>query len=155
MRPAIRALLLSFILPSPALQAQAAPDRTAILAVVSGFFDGMRSGDSGAIRAMLHPRALLATAVVRQGTAGVEFDGIEEVLTAIGTPHDSVWDERLSNQRVLQDGTLAIVWTDYHFYVGSRFNHCGVDAFTLAKEGDGWKIIALTDTRRRQGCGAP
>jgi hypothetical protein len=36
--------------------------------------------------------------------------------------------------------------------VGDRFSHCGVDAFTLAKEDDAWKIVALTDTRRRQGC---
>jgi hypothetical protein len=39
--------------------------------------------------------------------------------------------------------------------VGSRFNHCGVDTFTLAKVNDAWKVVSLVDTRRRQPCPEP
>jgi hypothetical protein len=144
--------LLGILGAQPAL-AQAAPDREAVLMVVKRFFDGMRQGDSAMIRSTLHPRVLLATAVVRQGKPGIELDSVDVFLAAVGSPHDSVWDERITNEIVHQDGTLAVVWTDYRFYVGSRLNHCGVDAFTLAKEGEAWRIIALADTRRRQPCG--
>ena len=50
------------------------------------------------------------------------------------------------------DGPLATVWVEYSFYLGTRLNHCGVDAFQVARGPDGWKIIALADTRRRTGC---
>jgi hypothetical protein len=134
------------------LPAQTAPDRPAILSVVHRLFDGMRRGDSAMVRSTFHPRASLTTAAVRQGKPAVLFEEVGNFVQAVGAPHDSVWDERISNEVVLQDGTLAVVWTDYRFYVGDRFSHCGVDAFTLAKEDDAWKIVALTDTRRRQGC---
>lgn len=128
------------------------PDRTQIMAVVHRLFDGMRRGDSAMIRSTLHADALLATAVVRLGKAGIERDTVESWLRAVATQHDSVWDERLSNEIVHQDGTLAVVWANYHFYVGTRLNHCGVDVFTLAKAGEEWKILTIADTRRRQPC---
>lgn len=134
------------------LPAQNVPDRPAILSVIHRLFDGMRRGDSAMVRATFHPRASLTTAVVRQGKPAVLFEEVGSFVQAVGTPHDSVWDERITNEVVLQDGTLAVVWTDYRFYVGDRFSHCGVDAFQLAKEDAEWKIVALTDTRRRQGC---
>jgi hypothetical protein len=36
----------------------------------------------------------------------------------------------------------------YNFYVGSRLDHCGEDAFQLARTPGGWKIIAIADTQR-------
>jgi hypothetical protein len=132
--------------------AQAAPDRDAILAVVQRLFDGMRAGDSAAVRSVFHPRALFAGALEQQGTAQVRFEDPDEFIKAVGTPHEQVWDERTRNEVVHQDGTLAAVWMDYSFYVGDQFSHCGVDAFLLAREGVDWKIVSLADTRRRQGC---
>lgn len=155
MRHCARLIMLALLcsLGAPAARAQTAPDREAVLAVVRRFFDGMRQSDSAMIRSTLHPRALLATAAVRQGKPGIELDSVDAFLTAVASPHDSVWDERISNEIVHQDGTLAVVWADYRFYVGSRLNHCGVDTFTLAKEAEAWRVIALADTRRRQPCG--
>jgi hypothetical protein len=53
------------------------------------------------------------------------------------------------------DGDFAQAWCDYAFYVGHRFNHCGIDAFHLIREKDGWKIFHLADTRRKEGCHVP
>lgn len=145
------ALALLAVLAATPLRAQG-PDRDAVLAVVTRLFDGMRAGDSAVVRSVFHPKAQLVTAVVRQGTPAIETEGIEGFITAVGTPHADVWDERIRNPQVLLDGTLAAVWVEYSFYAGSRFSHCGVDAFHLAKEGGDWKIVALADTRRRQGC---
>jgi 2-iminobutanoate/2-iminopropanoate deaminase len=138
--------------PLSAARAQAPDERAAVLRVVERLFDGMRTGDSAMVRSTFHPNAQLATAVVRQGNAIVEIDTLESFIRAVGTPHDQVWDERLSNTSVEVDGTLASVWTDYSFYLGDKFSHCGVDAFQLAKAGGEWRIVALADTRRRQGC---
>ncbi|HOD10564.1 MAG TPA: nuclear transport factor 2 family protein, partial [Flavobacterium sp.] len=41
------------------------------------------------------------------------------------------------------------VWTPYEFYVNEKLSHSGVNAFTLFKENEKWKIIHLIDTRRK------
>jgi hypothetical protein len=133
----------------------AAPDaeREAVLAVVNQVFDAMRQGDSAKLRAAFHPEAQLATAVVRNGTPAITFDPIDGFAQALGgKPAEQVWDERLYNSIVHIDGTLASVWTEYDFYLGDQFSHCGVDSFQLAKTADGWKIFSIADTRRREGC---
>lgn len=145
-------LLTALALCAAPLQAQKAPEQDAILLVVKRLFDGMRAGDSAMVRSTFHPLVLLATAENRPGGPSVGIDTLDAFLLAVGSPHDSVWDERTRNEIVHQDGTLAVVWAEYSFYVGSRFNHCGVDTFQLGKVGTEWKIIALTDTRRRRPC---
>jgi len=48
------------------------------------------------------------------------------------------------------------VWASYAFYLGKKFNHCGVDAFHLVKSEDGeWKIFHLADTGQKEGCNIP
>jgi hypothetical protein len=79
-------------------------------------------------------------------------DSVDAFVRAVGTPHDVTWDERVRGTRVEVDGPLASVWAEYSFYAGPKFSHCGIDAFQLARDGDVWRIVALTDTRRRDGC---
>lgn len=143
---------LALLAAAPLTAQSADSEKPAVMAVVTRLFDGMRAGDSAMVRSVFHPKASLTTAVVRQGTPTVEFEGIEGFITAVGTPHAEVWDERIKNPQVLVDGTFASVWVDYGFYLGGKFSHCGIDAFQLAKVGTDWKIVALGDTRRRQGC---
>lgn len=144
--------VLALLATAPLAAQSADAEKPAVMAVVTRLFDGMRAGDSAMVRSVFHPKASLTTAVVRQGTPTVEFEGIEGFITAVGTPHAEVWDERIKNPQVLVDGTFASVWVDYGFYLGGKFSHCGIDAFQLAKVGTDWKIVALGDTRRRQGC---
>ena len=143
---------LALLAAAPLTAQSAEAEKPAVMAVVTRLFDGMRAGDSAMVRSVFHPKAQLSTALVRQGTPSVEFEGIDGFITAVGTPHAEVWDERIKNPQVLIDGTFASVWVDYGFYLGGKFSHCGIDAFQLAKVGSDWKIIALADTRRRQGC---
>ena len=41
------------------------------------------------------------------------------------------------------------VWTTYEFYVNGTLSHTEVNAFTLFKKDNHWKIIYLIDTRRK------
>ncbi len=162
--PTTRRLLVAVLIAaSPALlNAQAAPsaaaprdtaaDRRAVLGVVKSLFDAMRTKDSAAARGLFHPNAQLWNTTMRGGERVVTVEGVDAIVKAIGGPTPDVLDERTRNEIVHLDGALASVWTDYSFYIGTRFSHCGVDAFQMAETKDGWKIIALADTRRRQGC---
>ena len=64
-------------------------------------------------------------------------------------PSDIKFEERILSYTIQVDGTMAHVWTPYEFYVNEKLSHSGVNAFTLFKENDSWKIIHLIDTRRK------
>ena len=150
-RPA--AIVACLLVLAAPLAAQDAPDRDAILAVTRRLFDGMHAGDSAMVRSTFHPKMFLASAFTRQGQPMVEVDdGPEGFIKAVGTPHAEVWDERVANPVVRQDGTFASVWMHYTFYLGGKKSHCGVDAFFMAQDGGEWRIVAIMDTRRREGC---
>ncbi|WP_247235833.1 nuclear transport factor 2 family protein [Telluribacter sp. SYSU D00476] len=135
------------------VKAQTKSEESAARAVVDQLFTGMRSGDSSLVRrAFLPDASLQSVTTASDGTVKVRKDAIEGFINAIGTPHDEVWDERIYNVKVQIDGPMAIVWTPYKFYIGSKFSHCGVNAFTLVKTTEGWKIAGITDTRRRDNC---
>jgi len=124
--------------------------------VVIQLFDGMRAGDSSMVSDVFKKDVQLYTvATDREGNPILHKGSLDKFLTAVGTPHDKVWDEPIWNTEIRVDGRLAQVWTDYAFYLGKDFSHCGVDAFELYKTEEGWKIFHLADTRKREGCEVP
>lgn len=149
-----RRLLLgcALLLPPAVLHAQDAKGE--VMAVVKRLFDGMRAGDSAMVRSVFHPQVRMLSSSMREGKPVLNVQsGTDAFVKAIGTPHAQVWDERIWNEKVEIDGALASVWTDYAFYRGEAFSHCGIDHFLLARNEAGeWKIIELADTRRQEGC---
>lgn len=121
---------------------------------IINLFDGMREGDSAKVSATFDPSVRMFSSYRnKEGKLILKEGKLKSFLTAIGTPHDKIWDERLSNTVVYLDGGIAQVWTEYSFYVGDEFSHCGVDAFHLIKDDTGsWKIIHLMDTRKKKAC---
>ena len=129
------------------------PERDA-MAVVDKLFDAMRAGDSTAVRSVFADGALLGSIETKDGASSLKKDpgGVDGFVKAVGSPHQAMWDERTANAKIHVDGDLAMVWVDYTFYLGERKSHCGVDAFQLVKGADGWKVVTLVDTRRRENC---
>lgn len=75
-----------------------------------------------------------------------------DLVKIVGTPHSAVYDERIVFGGIKIDGPLASVWAPAKFYLGETFDHCGVDFYQLAKTEDGWKIIHLAYTVRKDNC---
>lgn len=133
----------------------AQPTQTAeseVLAVVNALFDGMRKVDSAMVRPLFHAKARMFTVDLRRPDSLVE-GSVERFIQSIGRPRTDVFDEQLSNVRVMIDGSIASVWTDYKFFRGTTFSHCGIDHFLLVKQRGSWKILELSDTRRTENCG--
>ena len=129
-------------------------DSSAVALVVNTLFDGMREGDSSKVANTFHPHVkMLTTYIQKDGEAGMQEGKAQEFLTAVGTPHDLIWDERIANLHIQVDDNLAQVWMDYSFYVSNQFSHCGVNAMQLVKLDDRWMIVHLMDTRRKGNCG--
>lgn len=154
----MRRKLGSFILALACLTPAAARAQDAnaqVLAVVKRLFDGMRAGDSAMVRSVFHKDVRLISAGTRDGKTNVRIEqSVDEFVKAVGSPHAEPWDERTSNEKVMIDGPVASVWTDYTFHLGTKLSHCGIDHFLLLNEEGVWRIIELADTRRTTGCGA-
>ena len=125
-----------------------------VMAVITSLFDGMRAGDSAAVRAAFAGDARLMTAFERDGVPTLRVGSLEQFIALVGSPHDEEWDERIWGTEVRIDGLLATVWTNYAFHLGEKLSHCGVDAFQLVRGEHGWQIVHLIDTRRTAGCGS-
>ena len=147
-------LLLLLAAAIPVAHAQKASFETeAVKKTVTAFFDGMRHGDSTAVRRTLAPAAVFhAFSNQPNQPTKLEIESINDFLKSVGTPHPEIWDERVQFERVLIDANLASVWAPYEFYLGSKFSHCGYDSFQLVKLADGWKIAHVIDTRRKEKC---
>jgi hypothetical protein len=151
----MRAILLPALLLLPPLASplHAQGEERAVMAVVQQLFDGMRARDTAKMRATLHADARLFSTGVKDSVPTVTIESITRWLGGIpGARPGVLLDERLKNPVVKVDAGLASVWAEYTFYLGDQLSHCGVDTFHLVKTADGWRIIDLADTRRRQGC---
>lgn len=127
----------------------------AIEKVLLTFFDGMREGDSSMITSILGEEVILVTSFEKDGKIQLKKGSMEEFLTAVGTPHEEVWDERIWDVNIQLDDRLASAWMKYAFYLGDEFSHCGVNHFLLTEQKEGWKIIHIADTRRKSPCTPP
>lgn len=129
-------------------------DKESIALLIDTLFDGMREGDSSKVASVFHSDVTMYTSYTdKEGEKKISKGELKTFLKAVGTPHDNIWDEKIWNTKILIDSGIAQVWTDYSFYVGESFSHCGVDAFNLIRDQNkGWLIVSLMDTRRKDNC---
>lgn len=124
-----------------------------VILPIKQLFEGMLKGDSSLVKQAFYESVTLKTVVKdKEGNIVLKTDELENVLQAVATPHEKPYREKVLSYEIKIDANLAQVWTPYEFYVGDTFSHCGANAFHLIQTKDGWKIISITDTRRREGC---
>lgn len=136
---------------------QTEQDKLAILLPVQKLFDGMHLGDSAMVHNVFTKGVTLNTITEdKEGRPILRADALQGFLDAVGKPHVEQWSEMIWDPEVKRDGNLAQVWVKYAFYVGTKFSHCGIDAFHLFRsQGGDWKIFHLADTRHKEGCEVP
>jgi len=127
-------------------------EENAIKKTITNLFTGMKDADSTLARGAFADAAIMQTIVNKEGKVSVRNESVNNFIKFIGTPHQQKYDERIVFTKILIDGDLAAVWTDYKFYLGDKFSHCGVNSFQLVKGDKGWQIVYIIDTRRKEGC---
>lgn len=146
-------LLLLLLINSSLNAVHAQSENNAARQVVDRLFDGMRNGDSTAVRSVFMKASTLTSISKNAADSIVTHKGsVDGFVKAVGTPHNDKWDERIYDVKVSIDGPMAVMWAPYKFYLGDKFSHCGVNVFNLIKTGSGWKINDITDTRRKDAC---
>lgn len=154
-RAVIAALFtLGASVPVVAQTSQPTPDARGPLAAVERMFEGMRTADSAMVRSVFVPGARFAMIDTRATPAAIRFDTVGGWIAAIATSNRR-WDEQIYDVQVRVDGNIAQVWAPYTFYLDKQVRHCGVNAIDLLRDGEGWKVTQLADTRRRENCPDP
>jgi len=134
-----------------AVKAQTATD--SVKATINQLFAAMRNADSASIVNCFAEKNTLQTLVRdKDGNMQTKTDLVTDFGRNISKLQKNAADERIEFGAIHIDGPLASVWTPYKFYFNGNFSHCGVNSFQLLRTKDGWKIIYLVDTRRKDAC---
>ncbi|TDQ17556.1 uncharacterized protein (TIGR02246 family) [Algoriphagus boseongensis] len=143
---ALSALLINF-------GAFAQTEEQAVELVIRSLFDGMRAKNADQVASVFSPDALMQTVLAKPEGSTVGSNAVADFVTRISsTPAETQLDERILDYQIKVDGTMAAAWTPYKFYVNGNFSHCGVNSFQLVKMAEGWKIVYIIDTRRKENC---
>ncbi len=131
------------------VRAQTASD--SILGSVQQFFDAMGAHDTEAIRQVMIMDGQYHRVGEDADQTSVQRVTFEEFVSNLASSNQALL-ERMWKPTVLHHGPIGIVWTDYDFYRGGEFSHCGVDAFHVVRTDDGWKISSIVFTVERTDC---
>jgi hypothetical protein len=118
--------------------------------VVVTFFKGFHAKDSITMKSVCADKMILQSISESSKVTQLKNDSAQDFFRSIATiPNTILYEEKLLDYSIQVDGAMAHVWTPYEFYVNNKFSHKGVNAFTLFKENEQWKIVYLIDTRRK------
>jgi hypothetical protein len=147
--------------PAPAVAPAAAgaretsdQERTAVLASLQGFMDGLRMRDTAAMNQYVD--SLTRITLIRPTRAGgtrVVVMTAAQFISAVTQPNQPGIDEPIRNPVVHVSGDLATVWAEYQVRRDTTVTHCGFDAFHLARRDGRWKLLNISDTYQQTGCG--
>lgn len=117
--------------------------------VVNILFDGMRAGNGDTIRALVMPDARLdrieADGTIRSGT-------FERWISWVDTQNDGDADEQIFGVQTLsRSDEMATVWAPFSLIYKGELVSCGVNQFTLAKSGEGWRVVYGMDKHEPKG----
>jgi ketosteroid isomerase-like protein len=146
-------LLMALVCWMFGFQANAQSDEEQVKAVIKNMFDGMRAKNANQVGAAFAPDALMQTIQSKPEGNQVASNAVADFVKRIAsTPAETNLDERILDYQIKVDGAMASAWTPYRFYVNGNFSHCGVNSFQLVKMAEGWKIVYIIDTRRKEPC---
>ena len=149
------ALLLVFatsavLLAPHAAHAQSA-SRDSVIAVVNQFFRAMESSDSAAAARTVHGPGSTYAFRVQGDSATMRSESLSGFPSML-VRNQRKLVERMWDPTVHVHGPIAVVWTQYDFHIDGRFSHCGIDAFTVVRLAEGWRIVNIAYTTEQTGC---
>ncbi|MEN9325829.1 MAG: hypothetical protein RI943_240 [Bacteroidota bacterium] len=128
-----------------------AQEEKAIKQSISVFFEGLQTSDTLKIQSVCHKEMKLQSITEKNTVGGLSYQSNSDFYKSVGAiPKNLKIEERLLSYNIQIDGTMAIVWTPYEFYINEKLSHIGVNSFTLLLENNIWKIVHIIDTRRKK-----
>ena len=146
--------LVSSLVATEAVAQAGTADQEKVLAVLNDFTAALLRKDSAGMASQLD--SVSRFTLLRPSPNGTRIWVVTgaQFISLTTKPDGPAYDEPIRNPVVHIDGDLATVWTEYQVVLNGAVSHCGYDSFQLARLNGRWKIINVSDTFRREGCGA-
>jgi len=126
-------------------------EKEAVIAVVNSFFAVLESRSMEDAKKILIPEGISFSHRLKDGKENIQKVSLREVLQSLPLTKKD-YKETMTAPEVKIHGAIAVLWAKYEFFVDGKFSHCGVDAFSLIKTPEGWKIAAIVYTVEKTGC---
>lgn len=117
---------------------------------IETFFEAFHAKDTVKLKSICSDKIILQSIQENAKGGKLSDEVASEFYKSIASiPANFNFQEKILSYSIQVDGTMAHAWTPYEFYINDKLSHKGVNAFTLFKENDVWKIIYCIDTRRK------
>lgn len=128
-------------------------DEEAVLQTVDRFFEAYYDRSAAGVKATLAQGALGHGLIVdgesRGITAPIDMHQWADNLKTLTTRNNELyWEPQVE----IRAGVLAQFWAPYVIEIDGVVTHCGIDAFTLVKVDEEWKLSSLQFTMEPGGC---
>jgi len=145
-------IIITFLLMGTLLLGAVTPgEKEKIISVVKQFFAVLESRDVKDAQKILIPEGVSISLREEGKGETVRIINFQEFMDSFSNWKDD-YKEIMSNPKVLIHNGIAVLWADYKFYVNGKFSHCGVDAFSLIKIDNNWKIASIIYTVEKSSC---
>ena len=113
-----------------------------ILNTVQHFFDALGTRDTTKAKNVLLTDCQFFS--IRENESNININKTTHTgfIKKLVSSNDPI-QEIMRDPVVLINKHVAVVWTNYKFYKNGEYSHSGVDAFSLLKTSEGWKIAGL------------
>jgi ketosteroid isomerase-like protein len=118
--------------------------------VVENFFEAFHAKDTLKLQSLCDDTMILQS--ISENTKGTKLSNEKPQAffkSIASIPAELKFQEKIMSYAIQVDGSMAHAWTPYEFYLNGKLSHKGVNAFTLFKKDNSWKIVHLIDTRRK------
>ncbi|MES2806941.1 MAG: nuclear transport factor 2 family protein [Bacteroidota bacterium] len=118
--------------------------------VVDTFFEAFHAKDTLKLQALCEDTMILQS--ISENAKGTKLSNEKPQVffkSIASIPAELKFQEKILSYSIQVDGSMAHAWTPYEFYMNGKLSHKGVNAFTLFKKDNIWKIVHLIDTRRK------
>lgn len=118
--------------------------------VVDTFFEAFHAKDTLKLQALCEDTMILQS--ISENAKGTKLSNEKPQVffkSIASIPAELKFQEKIMSYSIQVDGVMAHAWTPYEFYMNGKLSHKGVNAFTLFKKDNIWKIVHLIDTRRK------
>nr|WP_315179473.1 nuclear transport factor 2 family protein [uncultured Flavobacterium sp.] len=118
--------------------------------VVDTFFEAFHAKDTLKLQALCEDTMILQSISENAKGTKLSIEKPQVFFKSIASiPAELKFQEKILSYSIQVDGSMAHAWTSYEFYLNGKLSHKGVNAFTLFKKDNIWKIVHLIDTRRK------
>lgn len=124
---------------------------TSVESVINQFFESLEKQDTVLLKQVAFMEGQIWTVNNTVSPAKHRMRFFSDDLKSLKSKNTYL-EEALSMEVKIHEG-MAMAWVPYEFRLNGEFSHCGVDVFTLVKDDKKWKIINLSYTIDKEGCG--